>query len=55
MSFKLLIVDDNCVMRRQIKSFLSARPDIEIIGEAEDGEAAILYWFSVNWTNPLFC
>jgi DNA-binding NarL/FixJ family response regulator len=42
MSFKLLIVDDNCVMRRQIKSFLSARPDIEIIGEAEDGEAAIL-------------
>lgn len=43
MSIRLLIVDDNCAMRSQIKSFLSARPDIEIIGEAKDGEAAILF------------
>ena len=43
MSIKLLIVDDNENIRRHIKSFLSTESDIEVIGEAKDGEEAILF------------
>jgi DNA-binding NarL/FixJ family response regulator len=43
MSIRLLIVDDNDTIREHIKFFLSAEPDIEVIGEAKDGEAAILF------------
>ena len=43
MSIKLLIVDDSDTIRDQIKSFLSKESDIKVIGEATDGEAAILF------------
>lgn len=43
MSIKLLIVDDNDIIRKHIKSFLSTESDIEVIGEAKDGEEAILF------------
>jgi DNA-binding NarL/FixJ family response regulator len=43
MSIRLLIVDDNDLIREHIKSFLSAEPDIEVICEAKDGETAILF------------
>lgn len=41
MSMKLLIVDDHDIMRENIISFVSRQPDIEVIGEAKDGETAV--------------
>lgn len=37
----VLVVDDHTIMREGIRSLLSAYDDIEIIGEATDGKAAI--------------
>jgi DNA-binding NarL/FixJ family response regulator len=42
MSISLLIVDDNDNIRKQIKSFVSTEPDIKVVGEAKDGESAVL-------------
>jgi DNA-binding NarL/FixJ family response regulator len=42
MSIRLLIVDDNDTIREHIKSFISAEHDIEVVGEAQDGETAVL-------------
>ena len=39
---KTLIVDDDASFRRRVKEFLAAEPDIQVIGEAEDGDEAIL-------------
>lgn len=41
MSIKLLIVDDYDAMRNDIKSFVSKQPDIEVVGEAKDGETGV--------------
>jgi DNA-binding NarL/FixJ family response regulator len=38
---RLLIVDDNDVMRENIISFVRRQPDIKVIGEAKDGETAV--------------
>jgi DNA-binding NarL/FixJ family response regulator len=38
---KVLIADDHLVVRRGLTSLLSAREDLEVIGEAEDGEQAV--------------
>lgn len=38
---KLLIVDDQPLIRRGLRSLLKPEPDLDIIGEAEHGEAAI--------------
>src|SRR5262245_40196095 len=40
-SLRILIVDDHEVIRRSLRSLLSSRPEWEICGEAEDGQAAI--------------
>jgi PAS domain S-box-containing protein len=40
-SLRILIVDDHEVIRRGLRSLLSSRPEWEICGEAEDGQAAI--------------
>jgi DNA-binding NarL/FixJ family response regulator len=39
---RVLVVDDNAGLRRRLEEFLSAEPDIEVVGEAADGEQAIL-------------
>lgn len=39
MSIKVALVDDHHVVRRGIQSFLSAMPDVEIVGNASSGEA----------------
>ena len=41
-TIRTLIVDDNASFRRRLKEFLASEPDIEVIGEAADGQAAIL-------------
>lgn len=38
---KVLLVDDHAIMRDGIRALLSLRDDIEIVGEAADGEGAI--------------
>jgi DNA-binding NarL/FixJ family response regulator len=37
----VLVVDDHTVVREGIKAMLEAAPDIEVIGEAEDGKEAV--------------
>jgi DNA-binding NarL/FixJ family response regulator len=39
---RTLIADDDASFRRRVKEFLASEPDIEIIGEAADGQEAIL-------------
>lgn len=38
---RLLIVDDHAVVRRGVRALLETENDLAIIGEAEDGEAAL--------------
>jgi CheY-like chemotaxis protein len=46
---RILIVDDNPILREGLKSVLSHSPDFEIVGEASDGLEAIA---SVNKSHP---
>jgi DNA-binding NarL/FixJ family response regulator len=39
---RTLLVDDNAGFRRSMKEFLALESDIEVVGEAADGEEAIL-------------
>ncbi|WP_220127295.1 response regulator [Halobacillus locisalis] len=41
MGIKVLLVDDHLVVLRGLRFFLSTQEDIEIIGEVENGEAAM--------------
>jgi len=38
---RLLIADDHTILRQGIRSLLEREPDIQVIGEAEDGHSAI--------------
>jgi len=38
---RLLVADDHPVVRAGLRTLLGAQPDMEIVGEAEDGETAI--------------
>jgi len=38
---KTLIVDDNADFRRRVTEFLSAEPDVEVVGQAADVEEAL--------------
>ena len=38
---KTLIVDDNTPFRKLLRSFLSSEPDIEVVGDASDGDTAL--------------
>lgn len=39
---KLLIVDDHQMVRLELSSFMNIQPDIEVVGEAADGESGYL-------------
>jgi DNA-binding NarL/FixJ family response regulator len=41
MSIKVLLVDDQAMVRAGLRMILEAEPDIQVIGEAEDGTKAI--------------
>lgn len=41
MVIRLLIVDDQQIVRQGLKMFFQTDPDIELVGEAENGEQAI--------------
>src|SRR3712207_8697304 len=38
---RLLIADDHAVVRQGLRMFLSLDPDLEVVGEAENGEEAL--------------
>jgi len=38
---RVLIVDDHSILRRGLRSLLSSHPDIEVVGEAENGAIAL--------------
>lgn len=40
-SIKILLVDDHLLLREGIRSLIANQPDIEVVGEAEDGVQAI--------------
>jgi DNA-binding NarL/FixJ family response regulator len=40
-AIRVLLVDDHAMVRRGMRDFLGLHPDIEIVGEAGDGAAAI--------------
>lgn len=39
---RVLIVDDHAVVRQGLSILLETRPDIQVVGEAADGESAVL-------------
>lgn len=41
MSIRVLLVDDHAVVRQGLKMFLGLDPDLDVVGEAENGEEAI--------------
>ena len=41
MAIRVLITDDHGVVRQGLRMFLALDPDIEVVGEAEDGEEAL--------------
>jgi len=38
---RVLIVDDHPIVRQGLRTYLSSRPGIEVVGEATDGEGAV--------------
>lgn len=38
---RLLLVDDQLIIRQGLRSLLEAKPDLEVVGEAENGQSAI--------------
>ncbi len=40
-TIRVLIADDHAIVRKGIRALLATEPDIEVIGEAEDGAAAV--------------
>jgi DNA-binding NarL/FixJ family response regulator len=40
-AIRILIVDDHAVVRRGLLAFLDAEPDLEVVGDAADGEQAL--------------
>src|SRR3954452_14566840 len=41
MGIRILIADDHAVVRQGLRTFLSLDPEFEVVGEAEDGAAAV--------------
>ena len=41
MAIKVLIVDDSMVMRRMVSDIIKADPEIEVVGNAKNGEIAL--------------
>jgi NarL family two-component system response regulator LiaR len=37
----LIIADDHALVRQGVRAFLDTQPDLEVLGEAEDGQAAV--------------
>jgi DNA-binding NarL/FixJ family response regulator len=40
-SIRVLVVDDHAIVRKGIRALLATEPDIEMAGEAENGQEAV--------------
>ena len=40
-TIRVMIVDDHDMVRRGLAAFLRAKPDLELVGEADDGQQAL--------------
>jgi len=38
---RVIVVDDQAIVRRSISALLATEPDLEVVGQARDGEAAV--------------
>ena len=38
---RIILVDDQCLIRESLRHLLSVQPEFEVIGEADNGESAI--------------
>src|SRR5688572_499539 len=38
---RIMIVDDHAVVRRGLRAFVETEPDLEVVGEASEGQQAI--------------
>ena len=38
---RILIADDHALIREEIRAMLASEPDLEVVGDAEDGEEAL--------------
>src|SRR5436309_4874714 len=41
MKIRILLADDHTILRAGLKMMLNAQPDMEVVGEAQDGRQAI--------------
>jgi two-component system response regulator NreC len=41
MSIRVMLVDDHAILREGLRGLLETLPDMEVVGEAEDGEKAV--------------
>ncbi|HEY7415658.1 MAG TPA: response regulator transcription factor, partial [Ktedonobacteraceae bacterium] len=41
MKMRILLADDHTILRAGLKMMLNAQPDMEVVGEAQDGRQAI--------------
>src|ERR687885_1710664 len=41
MTIRVLLADDHAVVRKGVREFLEDEPDIEVVGEASDGQQAV--------------
>ncbi len=41
-TIRILLVDDHAVVRSGLGAFLSVHPDLELVGEAENGKQAVV-------------
>lgn len=45
---RLLLVDDQIMIRQGLRVLLDAKPDLQVVGEAENGQAAIAFLAQAN-------
>lgn len=41
MSIRVLLVDDHCIVREGIRALIAAEPEVEVVGEADNGRQAV--------------
>jgi len=45
---RIFLVDDNAMIRSQLRTALEKQPDWGVVGEAEDGRGAVEHWSEIS-------